>query len=288
MKLDTERAGGQAVLEGGGRVRQRADRDGGDVRRLKADGSDLDGIHYLRTFGNADAIRSDALRGRPRGAGRRQLHRLRAGGHVDRRSGVKCSILMQEEVVLERVLGRRGGRLGAATSSSRAGWRCTASDELERFEGVGRARPAGDLQGGLSLDCGCVAIGAGVTPDVMLARVRRPGRWASAAAWRARRGSRRRCPASTPPATWPSRSPRCTAAPALVEHFEVAVEQGRTAAVNMAGRRTRSIDDGPVLLVRPGRLGDDRVRRHRRGGGRDPRLARRTATSPPSTSTAHA
>src|SRR3712207_9290790 len=33
---------------------------GANVRRLRVDGSDLDGVHYLRAFGNADAIREDA------------------------------------------------------------------------------------------------------------------------------------------------------------------------------------------------------------------------------------
>jgi len=33
---------------------------GANVQRLKVDGSDLDGIHYLRAFANADAIRADA------------------------------------------------------------------------------------------------------------------------------------------------------------------------------------------------------------------------------------
>ena len=33
---------------------------GAIVRRLRAEGGDLEGIHYLRAFGNADAIRADA------------------------------------------------------------------------------------------------------------------------------------------------------------------------------------------------------------------------------------
>ena len=33
---------------------------GANVRRLNVPGSELEGIHYLRTFGNADAIRDDA------------------------------------------------------------------------------------------------------------------------------------------------------------------------------------------------------------------------------------
>ena len=33
---------------------------GANVRRLRVDGGDLDGIHYLRAFANSDAIRADA------------------------------------------------------------------------------------------------------------------------------------------------------------------------------------------------------------------------------------
>ena len=35
---------------------------GANVRRLRVDGCDLEGIHYLRAFGNSDAIREDAER----------------------------------------------------------------------------------------------------------------------------------------------------------------------------------------------------------------------------------
>ena len=56
---------------------------GANVRRLRVDGSDLDGIHYLRALGNADAIRSDTPRATRR-ARRRLLHRHRGRGHADR------------------------------------------------------------------------------------------------------------------------------------------------------------------------------------------------------------
>ena len=36
---------------------------GANVRRLRVDGGELEGIHYLRTLGNADAIRADAVKG---------------------------------------------------------------------------------------------------------------------------------------------------------------------------------------------------------------------------------
>src|SRR5919107_2406647 len=37
---------------------------GANVRRLRVEGSDLDGIHYLRTLGNADSLRADAEQAR--------------------------------------------------------------------------------------------------------------------------------------------------------------------------------------------------------------------------------
>ena len=58
---------------------------GANVRRLRVDGCDLDGIHYLRAFGNSDAIRADGRRGRAGRADRRQLHRLRGGRLAHRR-----------------------------------------------------------------------------------------------------------------------------------------------------------------------------------------------------------
>ena len=59
---------------------------GANVRRLRVDGADLEGIHYLRAFGNSDAIRADAEQRGARGADRRQLHRLRGGGVADGRA----------------------------------------------------------------------------------------------------------------------------------------------------------------------------------------------------------
>ena len=32
---------------------------GANVRRVRVDGCDLDGIHYLRSYGNSEAIRAD-------------------------------------------------------------------------------------------------------------------------------------------------------------------------------------------------------------------------------------
>ena len=57
---------------------------GANVRRLRVDGGQLEGIHYLRTLGNADAIRADAAKGAERRADRRLVHRVRGRGVADR------------------------------------------------------------------------------------------------------------------------------------------------------------------------------------------------------------
>ena len=57
---------------------------GANVRRLRVPGAQLEGIHYLRALGNADAIRADAAEASQRRAGRRLLHRLRGRGLADR------------------------------------------------------------------------------------------------------------------------------------------------------------------------------------------------------------
>ena len=56
---------------------------GANVRRLRADGTDLEGIHYLRAFANSDAIRADAEQAERAVLDRRQLHRDRGGGVAD-------------------------------------------------------------------------------------------------------------------------------------------------------------------------------------------------------------
>ena len=55
---------------------------GSNVRILRVDGAQLDGIHYLRTIGQLRRAARGARPGRARRADRRQLHRHRAGGLV--------------------------------------------------------------------------------------------------------------------------------------------------------------------------------------------------------------
>ena len=119
---------------------------GANVRRLRADGADLEGIHYLRAFGNSDAIRADA----------EQAERVvmiggsyigcEVAASLTASLGVKCSILMLEDVTFERSFGPEvggffHGGVGGARRRDRR-WRRAGP-----LRGLRRARPARDHQG---------------------------------------------------------------------------------------------------------------------------------------------
>jgi 3-phenylpropionate/trans-cinnamate dioxygenase ferredoxin reductase subunit len=145
---------------------------GAMVRRLQIDGVQLEGIHYLRTPGNADALRRDLD-----GAG----HVVCVGGSfigcevaatLTAAHGKRCTVLLQEEQPLERVLGLQAGAWVRAVLESH-GVQVLGGVEVERFEPaaeggerVGRVV----LAGGRTLDADVVVAGVGALPDVMLAR----------------------------------------------------------------------------------------------------------------------
>lgn len=207
---------------------------GANVRRLKADGSDLDGLHYLRAFANSDAIRADAD-----GAKRAVII---GGSYIGTEvaatltadAGLDCTIVMQEEVTLERHFGREVGGFFHGVLEDH-GVTIHGSDELERFEGADGRVTRVVTKGGLELDCDLVVIGAGVMPDVMLAR---------SAGLELGESGGIKCSA-----TLETSVPGIFAAGDVceydspihrrqlrVEHVDVAAEHGKTAALNMMGQ----------------------------------------------------
>ena len=208
---------------------------GANVRRLRVEGSDVDGIHYLRAFGNADAIREDAL-----AAGGRVV--LVGGSWIGcevaatlASLGVPCSLVMLEEVCCENHVGAEVGRFVQGLLESH-GVEVHPRSQVERFEGDGQGRVARVVcSGELMIDCSCVVIGAGVAPDVLLAR--------SAGAEVGESGGFT-CSASLEtsiPGVFAAGDACEWDSPlhgrrARVEHWEVAREQGRTAALGMLGR----------------------------------------------------
>jgi 3-phenylpropionate/trans-cinnamate dioxygenase ferredoxin reductase subunit len=139
---------------------------GANVRRLNVDGCELEQIHYLRTLGNADAIR----------AGVEDAERvvLIGGSYIGcevaaslTKLGKRCTIVMQEGHTLERGFGATAGGFFQELLESH-GVTVHANDELERFEGEGRVAKV-VTRAGLELAADAVVIGAGVSPDVQLA-----------------------------------------------------------------------------------------------------------------------
>jgi 3-phenylpropionate/trans-cinnamate dioxygenase ferredoxin reductase component len=140
---------------------------GSNVRILRAAGAHLDGIHYLRTIGNSDALRDEAANS--------ERVAIVGGSYIATELaasftalGKQCEIVMLEDVTLERVYGREVGRFFQDTLTEH-GVKVHGGQELERFEGEDRVRKL-VTKSGLEIDCDFVAIGAGVTPDTTLAQ----------------------------------------------------------------------------------------------------------------------
>jgi 3-phenylpropionate/trans-cinnamate dioxygenase ferredoxin reductase subunit len=208
---------------------------GSNVRRLNVDGCDLDGIHYLRTFGNSDAIKADA----------EQAERvvLIGGSYIGtevaaslRSLGKKCSIVMQEEVTLERFYGEEVGRFFQGILEEH-GVEIYGADELARFEGSGERVNKVVTKSGRELDADMVVIGAGVTPDVSLAK---------GAGLEIGEAGGVRCSStleSSVPEIWAAGDICEYDSPVhgkyiRIEHWDVAFNHGKTAAMNMLGRPT--------------------------------------------------
>jgi 3-phenylpropionate/trans-cinnamate dioxygenase ferredoxin reductase subunit len=206
---------------------------GANVRRLRVDGSDLDGIHYLRAFGNADAIREDA----------RHADRvvLIGGSYIAcelaatlTALGCRCAMVMLEEFTLERHFGSAVGGWVMSNLHDR-GVEIHGSDELDRFEGADGHVCRVVSKGGLELDTSCVVLGTGVVPDVMVARQAGLELGATGGVACSSRLE------TSVPGVYAAGDVAEFDSPlhgraARVEHFEVAAAQGRTAALNMLGR----------------------------------------------------
>ena len=209
---------------------------GANVRRLRAEGSDLEGIHYLRAFANSDAIRADTAKA--------ERVVLIGGSYIGCEVAAslvaaglaQCSIVTQEDVVLERHFGPEVGGYFQRLLEDH-GISVHGADELERFEGSGERVGRVVTRAGLELDADCVIVGAGVVPDVMLAK---------AAGLELGETGGVKCSSSLR-----TSAPDVFAAGDMceydspvhgrrlrVEHWDAAAEQGKTAALGMLGRET--------------------------------------------------
>jgi 3-phenylpropionate/trans-cinnamate dioxygenase ferredoxin reductase component len=126
-----------AALQGGSEVSvgQAVLATGPMVRRLPYPGIELEGVHYVRTRTNADAIRRDAE------SAERVL--LVGGSYIGcevaaslTTLGHPCTLVMQEDACLERTLGRTMGRRAQAVMEEHG------IDVLPRTGGAVRGRGA--------------------------------------------------------------------------------------------------------------------------------------------------
>jgi 3-phenylpropionate/trans-cinnamate dioxygenase ferredoxin reductase subunit len=207
---------------------------GANVRRLRADGADLDGIHYLRAFGNSDAIRVDAERAERAVLVGGSYIGTEVAASLTAAHGVKCSILMMEDVTLERQFGQEVGGFFQGVLEEH-GVEIHGGDELERFEGSAGRVERVITKSGKALDCDLVIVGAGVMPDVMLARSAGL-ELGEAGGVRCSAGLESSVPGIFAAGDMCEYDSPMHGRPMRIEHWDVAFNHGKTAALNMLGR----------------------------------------------------
>ena len=204
---------------------------GAMVRRLDIDGTELEGVHYLRAPGNADALRRDV----------EPIERvvIVGGSYIGcevaaslTSIGTCCTIVMQESEPLERGFGAAAGR-AVRRLLEEHGVEIHGGQEVARIEGDERVA-ALVAASGQRFDAEAVVIGVGAVPDVMLAK--KAGLELGGAGG-VRCDSRLRTSAEGVFAAGDT----CEFESVLhggrvrIEHEDVAAAQGRTAARNMLG-----------------------------------------------------
>jgi 3-phenylpropionate/trans-cinnamate dioxygenase ferredoxin reductase subunit len=130
------------------------------------EGSRLDGIHYLRVLKNTDDIRGEA-----ESADRVVLV---GGSYIAcevaaslAAKGTQCACVMMEDVALSRTFGEEAGRFFQGVLEDH-GVEFHGGQELEAFVGEGRVSGV-RTKSGLEVEGDVVVVGAGVHPDTMLA-----------------------------------------------------------------------------------------------------------------------
>jgi 3-phenylpropionate/trans-cinnamate dioxygenase ferredoxin reductase component len=206
---------------------------GSNVRRLRVDGCDLEGIHYLRAFANSDSIKEDASQAERVVLVGGSYIATEVAASLASSQGKQCSIMMLEDVTLERQFGKEVGGFFQGVLEEH-GIEVHGGQELERFEGSGGVQKV-VTKSGLELEGDCVVVGAGVVPDVTLARgaglelgeaggVKCSSRLETSVPGIYAAGDI--CEYDSPIHGRPMR----------IEHWDVAFNQGKTAGLSMLGR----------------------------------------------------
>jgi 3-phenylpropionate/trans-cinnamate dioxygenase ferredoxin reductase subunit len=209
---------------------------GANVQLLRVDGMGQDGIHYMRAYGSADSLREDLDR-----LGRRVV--CIGGSFIGceiaatlSRHGCECTVVMLEDVPFERALGKEIGSWAKEYLES-LGIVFHPAAALERFDGDGERVQKVVLQSGVEIEADVVVIGAGVHPDTMLAAQ-------AGLEIGPRRGILTSSKLETSAAGVYAAGDVCEYDSRMhgghirVEHWDVAFNHGKTAALNMLGQPT--------------------------------------------------
>jgi 3-phenylpropionate/trans-cinnamate dioxygenase ferredoxin reductase component len=136
---------------------------GGQNRRLRLPGTELAGIHYLRTVAECDAIKSEAQ------AGRRAV--VVGMGFIGcevaaslTQLGVDVTTIFPGTIPLERVLGDQVGELLGSIHRSK-GVRLLAGGQVIAFAGTERVESV-VLADGDQVGCDFAVVAVGIAPDV--------------------------------------------------------------------------------------------------------------------------
>ncbi len=209
---------------------------GANVNLLHVDGMGQDGIHYMRAYGSSDSLREDLDR-----LGRHVV--LIGGSYIGcevaatlSRLGCQCEIVMLEDLPLQRTL---GDELGAWTKShlESLGVKLHPAQGLDHLEGDGERVTKVVCQSGLEVDADVVVIGAGVHPDTMLAKAAglTIGERGGILCDKFLHSSAADVYAAGDVCEWES---EMHGGHVRVEHWDVAFNHGKTAALNMLGQPT--------------------------------------------------
>jgi 3-phenylpropionate/trans-cinnamate dioxygenase ferredoxin reductase subunit len=229
---------------------------GAMVRRLTVDGAQLEGIHYLRALGNADGIREEA-----QGAdavvcvGGSYIASEVAASLTE--LGKKVTMVMLEDHPLSVGFGATAGRYFRGVLEEH-GVQVIGGDEVLRFEGEERVERV-VTAGGRELAAQAVICGCRARCPTSCSPASPASPSASSAASCATAACARRPTGSTPPATCASTTRSCTGAWCASSTRRSPPRTGGRSPATCSGRRRPR--RGPLLLLRPLRLGLARVRR---------------------------
>ena len=215
---------------------------GAMVNILRVEGAENEGIHYLRAFGNADAIRADAEAAE---------HVVLIGGSYIgcevaaslTARGTKCTIVAMEDVALSRTFGEDAGRWFQEQLEAH-GVDLPRRRDAERLRGrrPGAARCV--TESGLAIECDTVVVGAGVRPDAMLAQ--RAGIEVGDGGSSATRSCRPRSPGIYAAGDCCSYESVVHGRRIHVEHWDVAMQQGMPRRRQHARRRRATTTSSPT------------------------------------------